>query len=129
MIDWEAAGLSHPFYDLATLAMFLQLEDSAAHALLAAQEQRSIEEHELASFAAQRQLVALLSGFNFLSLLPELQSLPASAPTLTELYGQLRAGTLDLQKASGQAAFALALLQLGTAETDSGLARHESRAG
>ena len=36
--DWERAGLSHPYADLATLENFLSLPDDAALALLAAQE-------------------------------------------------------------------------------------------
>jgi Ser/Thr protein kinase RdoA (MazF antagonist) len=38
LIDWDVAGLNHPFYDVATLATFLRLDDAAASDLLAAQE-------------------------------------------------------------------------------------------
>lgn len=81
LVDWEVAGLGHPFYDLAVLTMFLQLEDAAAHELLAMQERRSIDDTERATFAAQRRLAALLVGLIFLGLVPDLAALPPSAPT------------------------------------------------
>jgi aminoglycoside phosphotransferase (APT) family kinase protein len=115
LVDWEVAGLAHPFHDLATLAMFLQLGDAAARGLLALLEQRPIDDGAWATFAALRRLVALLCGLVFASMVPDLRLLPASAPTLAAFYTELRAGTLDLQDPRGRAAFALALLQLGTA--------------
>jgi aminoglycoside phosphotransferase (APT) family kinase protein len=113
LVDWEITGLSHPFYDLAVLAMFLQLDEVTAHGLLAMQEQRPIAEDERATFATLRRLAAILCGLVFLSLLPDLGVLPANAPTLAEFYAALRAGQVDLQLPSGQAAFALALLGVG----------------
>jgi aminoglycoside phosphotransferase (APT) family kinase protein len=113
LVDWEVAGLSHPFYDLAALAMFLQLEDTAAHALLAQQERRPIDDADRATFAALRRLVALLCGLVFASLVSDLAVLPTSAPTLAAFYADLRAGRIDLQDPRGRGAFALALLQVG----------------
>ena len=114
LVDWEVAALAHPFYDLAVLAMFLQLDDAAAHGLLAQQEQRPIDDGARAIFAALRRLAALLVGLIFASLVPDLRLLPASAPTLSSCYAEMRAGTLDLQDPRGRGAFALALLQVGT---------------
>jgi aminoglycoside phosphotransferase (APT) family kinase protein len=115
LVDWEVAGLAHPFYDLATLALFLRLEDAAAHALLAMQEQRAIDDADRTTFAALRRLAALLCGLVFASMVPDLSVLPEKAPTLLEFYGELRAGKLDLQDARGRGAFAAALLRAGTA--------------
>lgn len=117
LVDWEVTGLSHPFYDLAVLAVFLQMDDTSAHGLLAMQEQRPIDDDERATFATLRRLAALLCGLTFLSLVPDLGVLPAAAPTLAEFYAALRAGQLDLQAPSGQGAFAVALLRVGLAET------------
>ncbi len=114
LVDWEVAGLTHPFYDLAVLAMFLQLDAAAAHDLLAQQEQRPIDDGARAVFAALRRLAALLCGTIFASMVPDLGLLPASAPTLTACYAEMRAGKLDLQDPRGRGAFALALLRLGT---------------
>ena len=114
LVDWAVAGLAHPFYDLAVLAMFLQLDDATAHGLLAQYEQRPIVDGARATFAALRRLAALLCGLTFASLVPDLGLLPASAPTLAAFYAEMRAGTLDLQDPRGRGAFALALLHLGT---------------
>lgn len=116
LVDWEVAGLAHPFYDLAALAMFLQLPDEAALGLLALQEQAAIDDGARATFAALRRLAALLCGLVFASLVPDLAALPAAAPTLSDVYGGLRAGTIDLQQPSGRGAFALALLRVGVGD-------------
>jgi aminoglycoside phosphotransferase (APT) family kinase protein len=113
LVDWEVAGLTHPFYDLAVLAMFLQLDEPAAYGLLAQQQQRPVDDGARATFAALRQLAALLCGLVFASLVPDLAVLPASAPTLAAFYAELRAGTIGLQDPRARGAFALALLRLG----------------
>lgn len=113
LVDWEVAGLAHPFYDLAALAMFLRLPDEVAHGLLAYQEQRALGDADRAIFAALRQLVALLCGLTMLSLVPDLGVLPETAPSLAQFYQQLRAGALALQDPRGRAYFALALLRTG----------------
>jgi aminoglycoside phosphotransferase (APT) family kinase protein len=114
LVDWEVAGLAHPFYDLATLALFIRLEDEVAFGLLAMQEQRAIGEEERATFVALRRLAALLCGLVFASMVEDLSVLPEGAPTLLEFYGELRAGRLDLQAARGRGAFAAALLREGS---------------
>lgn len=113
-VNWEVAGLNHPFYDLAVLAMFLRLEDAVAHQLLAQLEDRPVNGDARATFAALRRIAALLCGLVFASMVDDLTLLPAQAPTLTECYAGLRAGTLDFQDPRGRGAFALALLRLGT---------------
>jgi aminoglycoside phosphotransferase (APT) family kinase protein len=113
LVDWEVAGLGHPFYDLAALAMFLQLDGAVALGLLAAQEQRPIDSEERATFAALRRLAALLCGLTLLAMVPDLALLPSPAPTLAEFYAGLRAGELELGSPRGRGAFALALLRTG----------------
>jgi aminoglycoside phosphotransferase (APT) family kinase protein len=118
LVDWDAAGLNHPFYDLAALAMFLALDDDAAHGLLSLQERAPVDERGRATFALLRRLVALASGLTFLGLVPDLTIVPAptrgDAPTLQACYAELRAGTLSLQDPKGRAALGLALLRIGT---------------
>jgi thiamine kinase-like enzyme len=111
LVDWDAAGLSHPFYDVAALAMFLQLSDDDAHALLALQEQRSIDDTELAAFACLRRLSAVMCGLVLLGLVPDLGPLPNTPPTLSEFYAGLMSGQHDLQQPHGRGLFALALLR------------------
>lgn len=115
IVDWDVAGLGHPHYDLATLAMFLNLDDENTLGLIALHDQTPPDAASLASFAALRRLSALLCGVTFLSLVPDLSMAPTKAPTLSSCYADMRNGTLDLQTARGRAAFGLALLQLGTA--------------
>ena len=117
IIDWDVAGLGHPHYDLATLAMFLNLGDEVTLGLITLHDQAPVDATSLASFAALRRLSALLCGVTFLSLVPDLSVAPAKAPTLSSCYADMRTGTLDLQTERGRAAFGLALLQLGTAQS------------
>lgn len=117
LIDWEAAGLMHPYYDIAALSTFLNLDADAGYGLLALQEQSLLDDDARATFLAMRQLVALAAGSIFLSLVPDLGVLPAptlaDAPTLATFYADMRAGELQLQTPKGQAAFGLALLRNG----------------
>ncbi len=116
LIDWEAAGLMHPYYDIAALSTFLNLDADAGYGLLALQEQIALDDDARATFAAMRRLVSLAAGSIFLSLVPDLRVLPAptlaDAPTLATFYADMRAGELQLQTPKGQAAFGLALLRL-----------------
>jgi aminoglycoside phosphotransferase (APT) family kinase protein len=112
-VDWEVAGKNHPFYDLAAFALFLRLDDAAAHGLLLAQEQRPIDDDARATFAELRRLAALLCGLAFLSLVPDLAVSPEDAPTLASFYADLRAGKLALHDPRGRAAFGVALLGAG----------------
>ena len=111
LVDWESAGLTHPFYDLATLAMFLQLPDDAAFGLLALQEQRAPSEQDRATFAALRRLSGLSCGLVLASMVPDLRELPADPPVLSDVYAAMTAGTLDLQQPIGRGTFGLALLR------------------
>jgi aminoglycoside phosphotransferase len=118
LVDWDVGGLAHPYYDLATLATFLRLDDDVAHGLLALQEQSPVDERGRATFALLRRLVALAAGFTFLGLVPELGILPAptrgDAPTLEACYAELRAGTTSLHDPTCRAAMGLALLRIAT---------------
>jgi thiamine kinase-like enzyme len=118
LVDWEVAGLGHPYYDLAAFATFLGLDAETAHGLLAQQEQTSVDDEARATFAVLRQLVALAIGNVFLSLVPDLTILPAptraDAPTLLDCRTAMRSGALDLQTPRGQAMLGLAFLRIAT---------------
>jgi hypothetical protein len=66
----QEPGLGHPHYDLATLAMFLNLNAEMTLELIALHDQTPPDATSLANFAALRQLPALLCGITFLSLFP-----------------------------------------------------------
>lgn len=117
-VDWEAAGLAHPYYDMATFTTFLNLDSETSSQLLTMQEQRKLEAEDLAVFATLKQLMAVAIGCTFLGLVPALTPLDAAtaddAPTLAECYAGMGAGRVDLQRPSGQKAFGLAFLRLAT---------------
>jgi aminoglycoside phosphotransferase (APT) family kinase protein len=118
LVDWEVAGLWHPYYDLAAFVTFLGLDAERGHGLLALQEERPIDETERITFAALRQLVALAVGSIFLSMVPDLSvvSVPTleDAPTQAQCGAAMRRGELDLQTAEGRARFGLAFLRVAT---------------
>ncbi len=119
LVDWDIAGLNHPHYDLATLALFLRLDDETAFALAALHDGSPLDEHARATFRALRQLVGLLSGLTFLRLVDDLKVVSAptldEAPTLASCYERLNSGALDIQGDAGKASFGLALLALSMA--------------
>lgn len=114
LIDWEVTGLNHPYYDLATLALFMRLEPELAFQLAARHDGAPLDERSRASFGALRQLAGLLAGLTFLSLVKDLSVRPAAtlsaAPSLRSCYQQLSTGELQLQTPLGQASMGLALL-------------------
>jgi aminoglycoside phosphotransferase (APT) family kinase protein len=115
LVDWTSSGLAHPYYDLATMSMFLQLPDDAALALLARQEKSAPTETQAETFRALRRVAAILCGLMFVKLTSDgALSAPErieDAPTMSQVYGMMRAGTLDLQSDAGRCQFALALLR------------------
>jgi aminoglycoside phosphotransferase (APT) family kinase protein len=118
LVDWAVAGLTHPYYDLAAFSTFLNMDLDAACGLLGAQEQRSLDADDRATFAALRQLVALAVGCTFLGMVPDLTVLGAtdrdSALTLADFYTQMRTGKMDFSTALGRGTYGLAMLRLGT---------------
>jgi aminoglycoside phosphotransferase (APT) family kinase protein len=115
IVDWERAGLAHPYSDLATFANFLNLADDDALGLLALQERGAIDPGQRSTFVALREFSSVVYGAVFLRLVPDLTgvrfSSSAETPTLADCYGRMRAGTLDVKSPSGQALVAAALLR------------------
>jgi aminoglycoside phosphotransferase (APT) family kinase protein len=122
LIDWGQAGLAHPFYDLAVMALCLQLDDATAHGLLALEQgrqrgelSRSLDLSERETFAAARRLAMLFYGIVNGGLVPDLGILPASPPSVAFCYAERYAGKLSLHDVHGRATFAAALLRAGIA--------------
>jgi aminoglycoside phosphotransferase (APT) family kinase protein len=117
LVDWEVAGLGHPYYDLAALAVFLRLSDDVALELCARHDGAPLDERSRTSFQALRRLVGLLGGLTFLTMVEDLNvrtaPTPADAPSLGDCYKAMRTGELDMQSPRGQASFGLALLREG----------------
>jgi aminoglycoside phosphotransferase (APT) family kinase protein len=118
LVDWEVAGLGHPYYDLAAFVTFLGLDADRANALLSLQEESPLDEESFATLAALRQLVALAVGNVFLSLTQDLSTtIPPTreeAPTLAEVRAGMRSGAVDLQTKRGQIMLGLAFLRIAT---------------
>jgi Ser/Thr protein kinase RdoA (MazF antagonist) len=115
LVDWDASGLTHPYYDLAVLAMFLRLDDAVALDLLARQEGTRITSEQAETFRALRRLGAILCGTMFMRLAGELASVVPrhldETPTLLQFYARLRTGELALRTSRGQALFGAAMLK------------------
>jgi aminoglycoside phosphotransferase len=115
LVDWEVAGLAHPHFDLATLALFSRLADDVALDLVARHDGAAPDERSRATFRGLRQFAGLFCGLTFLGMVDDLRVRPAptlaDAPSLLDCYTAMRAGGLDLQTARGRASFGLALLR------------------
>jgi aminoglycoside phosphotransferase len=117
LLDWDTAGPNDLFYDLATLAVFLRMDEGTCRALLSAYEGAPVAEVP-AGFAYHRRLVAVLCGSAFLHLARQAGHAGASAevtledtPALADVYQQLRTGVLSLASAEGQWGLGLALFK------------------
>jgi len=115
LVDWDEAGLTHPYYDLAVLSMFLRLDDTTALDLLTRQESGSISPDQADTFRALRRLGAVLCGAMFFRLAGDLAStVPRhldETPTLLQFYARLRTGELALRSPVGQGMFGAAMLK------------------
>jgi thiamine kinase-like enzyme len=117
MLDWATAGPLDAFYDLATLSVFLRMDQDTCLRLLSAYDGR--EQAGLPSrFLYTRRLVAALAGTMQLYVARQMKHAGATgAETLDstllfgDFYQQLRDGALKLGTADGQWAFGLALLK------------------
>ncbi len=115
LVDWDASGLMHPYYDLAVLSMFLRLDDTVALDLLAQQEGTRMSEQQAEIFRALRRLGAILCGTMFFRLAGDLVSVVpprlGDTPSLLQFYARLFTGELALRSPVGQATFGAAMLK------------------
>lgn len=115
LVDWTAAGLTHPYYDLAVAAMFLRLDDAVALDLLGRQEGTALTPAQAETFRALRRLAAAMCGTTFLMLTGDFSTLVPvrfdDVPTLSQFYARLTRGEVDLRSSGGQAIFGATLLR------------------
>jgi len=112
LLDWDVAALNDPLYDLATLAMFFRMDDSACRRLLAAYDGESpavLPER----FVYNRRLVAVLCGALFLGTGTQGAETLEDTPALGEIYRRMMAGALNVATPEGRRAFGLALIKEG----------------
>lgn len=116
LVDWEQTGVGHPYFDLASLALFLRLEDGAVFGLAAAHDGAPLTDVSRASLRALRKLSGLMCGLIFLELVKDLSEVVpnlADVPPLGSCYEAMRTGKLLLQSQAGQLALGQALLAAG----------------
>jgi Ser/Thr protein kinase RdoA (MazF antagonist) len=115
LVDWDASGLTHPYYDLAVLSMFLRLDDALTLDLLTRQESATITPAQAETFRALRKLGAVFCGTMFFRLAGDLVSTVPQrldeTPTLLQFYARLRTGELALRSPVGQGMFGAAMLK------------------
>lgn len=113
LVDWEQAGLSHPYYDIAALSTFLIVDDDGALGLLARQEEGVVTDPE--TFVVIRRLAMVLYGVTFFGLSGELAGVVPPAidpvPSIAECYAMLGDGRLSMRDTSFQALYGAALLK------------------
>jgi aminoglycoside phosphotransferase (APT) family kinase protein len=117
LLDWDTAGVNDPLYDLATVAMFLRMDEQTCQRLLAAHDDAPASALP-ARFRYSRRLVAALCGAMFLHLARQAGHPGATGsetieatPSLGEFYQQLRAGSLSLAGGDGRWWGGLALVK------------------
>ena len=115
LIDWDGAGLSHPYLDLATLANFLGLPDEAATGLLAMQEQTGIDAGQKETFKACRDLARIAYGCVFLRLISDLTEVTfesmAGTAALSQCFSRVVDGSLSMASAEGQSSIGAAFFK------------------
>lgn len=121
LVDWDAAGRNDPYFDLATIALFLRMDDQTCLRLLAAHDGEPVSEVP-AFFTYIRRLIAVLCPVVGMGMQMELSNgrgAPRSGPietlestlSLGEFYQKLRAGEVRLDSPDGGRAFGLALIK------------------
>ncbi|HEX8699579.1 MAG TPA: phosphotransferase [Myxococcaceae bacterium] len=117
LLDWETAGTNDPFYDLATISVFLRMDEATCHKLLAAYDGKPFSRLP-ARFAYDRRMVAVLCGATFLQLARQSGHAGAtggetlgSTLSLLEVYQRMMTGSLNLATGEGRWCFGLALMK------------------
>jgi aminoglycoside phosphotransferase (APT) family kinase protein len=120
-LDWDAAGANDPFYDLATVAVFLRMDDATSAQLIASHDQAPVAAQLPARFIYLRRMIAALCGSLFLHVARAGGHAGARghetfdlAPTLGDVRERINARTPDGQWMFGQALLK-ASVQLSTA--------------
>ncbi len=117
-LDWDTAGANDPFYDLATVAVFLRMDDATSAQLIAAHDQAPVAAQLPARFIYLRRIVAALCGSLFLHVARAGGHAGARghetldlAPTLADVHGGIRGGAISARTPDGQWQFGQALLK------------------
>jgi thiamine kinase-like enzyme len=115
-LDWDTAGANDPFYDLATAAVFLRMDDETSALLVASYDQAPVAALLPARFIYLRRMVAALCGSLFLHLAHRGGHAGGHetfdlAPTLGDVRERMRSGAINARTADGQWQLGQALLK------------------
>jgi aminoglycoside phosphotransferase (APT) family kinase protein len=118
LLDWDAAAVNEPLYDLATMSVFLRFDDVTCAALIAAHDDADAIADELpARFRYDRRLVAVTCGVGMLGLATrqghagDARSKVEDTASLVDVYQRMRAGALNVASPAGQWVLGLALVK------------------
>ena len=120
LLDWDAAGVNDPYFDLAAPSIFLRMDAAECAKLLALYDDAPIAELPPRFLYTRRLMGALLCAMAMgLARQGGHQGItePASldeVPLLSDFYQRMQSGALTLATAEGRWAFALALLKEST---------------
>lgn len=120
LVDWDAAGVNDPYFDLAAASLFLRMDAGTCAKLLAAYDDAPVAALP-AGFISNRRIIGalfcvmLLTGArqNGLPGMTEPASLD-DVPSLADFYQRMRSGAVSLATAEGRWEFAFALLKEST---------------
>jgi aminoglycoside phosphotransferase (APT) family kinase protein len=119
LLDWDAAGPNDPLYDLATVALFLRMDDAAALRLLAIHDGAPASALPV-RFTYLRRFVAVLCGAAFLHL-ARASGHPGSTtetldstPSLALVYQRMRSGAISVATTDGRWLLGLSLIKSST---------------
>ena len=119
LFDWETAGPNDPYFDLATISVFLRMDDASCRQLLAAHDGEPVSALPV-RFAFDRRIAAVMCGAGFLRLARNSGHVGATGEEtiestlgLGECYQQMRSGALSIATSTGQWVFGLALVKAG----------------
>lgn len=117
LLDWETAGPNDPLYDLATISVFLRMDEQTCLRLLEAYDDAPVAGLP-ARFGYSRRLVAVLCGVMFLFMAHRSGHAGATGeetldltPSLLDVYKQIWTGALSIATPEGQWRFGLALIK------------------
>jgi thiamine kinase-like enzyme len=117
LLDWDAAGPNDPLYDLATVAVFLRMDEQTCQRLLTAYDGEQVATLP-AGFVYLRRLVAVTVGTMFLRLARQDGHTSTSAEatleatlSLGDCYQRMRNGELNVATGEGKFTFGLALIR------------------
>jgi aminoglycoside phosphotransferase (APT) family kinase protein len=115
LLDWDTSGQNDPFYDLATISVFLRMDAGDCRTLLAAHDDAPVAALP-ARFVYNQRLASALCAAMFLHLARQAGHAGASggetfasAPSLSEFYQRARSGAVSIASPDGQWEFGLAL--------------------